>query len=73
MPVKRVNGAIIYVRDVATGAGRISLRSKTLCGATACAARLLTIMKGGAASTLDVVKGIKEALEPLKTTIPARH
>jgi multidrug efflux pump subunit AcrB len=69
MPVKRANGAIIYVRDVATVRDGFAPQ-QNIVRRDGVRGTLLTIMKGGAASTLDVVKGIKEALEPLKTTIP---
>jgi multidrug efflux pump subunit AcrB len=70
MPVKRVNGAIIYVRDVAQVRDGFAPQ-QNIVRRDGVRGTLLTIMKGGAASTLDVVKGIKEALEPLKTTVPA--
>jgi len=70
MPVKKVNGAIIYVRDVAQVRDGFAPQ-QNIVRRDGVRGTLLTIMKGGAASTLDVVKGIKAALEPLKTTVPA--
>jgi multidrug efflux pump subunit AcrB len=69
MPVKKVNGAIIYVRDVAQVRDGF-LPQQNIVRRDGVRGTLLTIMKGGAASTLDVVKGIKAALEPVKTTVP---
>jgi multidrug efflux pump subunit AcrB len=69
MPVKKVNGAIIYVRDVAQVRDGFAPQ-QNIVRRDGVRGTLLTIMKGGAASTLDVVKGIKAALEPLKTTVP---
>jgi multidrug efflux pump subunit AcrB len=69
MPVKRVNGAIIYVRDVAQVRDGYAPQ-QNIVRRDGVRGTLLTILKGGAASTLDVVKGIKTALEPLKTTLP---
>ena len=69
LPIKVVNGATIYVHDVAQVRDGFApqqnvVRRDGVRGA------LLTIMKGGAASTLDVVKGVKAALTPLLTQIP---
>jgi multidrug efflux pump subunit AcrB len=68
LPVKTVNGATIYVRDVAqvhdgfnpqTNIVRMNGQRGTL----------ITIMKNGAASTLDVVAGIKEQLPKTMATV----
>jgi multidrug efflux pump subunit AcrB len=69
LPVKVVNGATIYLRDVAQvhdgyTPQKNAVRENGVRGA------LLTIMKAGDASTLDVVKGIKAALPAVMKTIP---
>lgn len=69
LPVKVVNGTMIYLRDVAqVHDGYVpqknAVRENGVRGA------LLTIMKAGNASTLDVVKGIKAALPGVMRTIP---
>jgi multidrug efflux pump subunit AcrB len=69
MPVKRVNGATIYVRDVAQVRDGFAPQ-QNIVRRDGVRGTLLTILKGGAASTLDVVKGIKAALVPLKMTVP---
>ena len=61
LPVKTVNGAVILLREVATVRDGYQpqqniVRNEGVRGA------LLTVYKTGAASTLDVVSGIKEAL-----------
>src|SRR5580698_943924 len=61
LPVKVVNGTTIYMRDVAQvhdgfTPQQNAVRQDGIRGA------LLTIMKAGNASTLDVVKGIKAAI-----------
>jgi multidrug efflux pump subunit AcrB len=61
LPIKTVNGAVIRVRDVAQVRDGYQpqqniVRNDGVRGA------LLTVYKTGAASTLDVVTGIKEAL-----------
>ncbi len=69
LPVKVVNGTTIYLRDVAQvhdgyTPQKNAVRENGVRGA------LLTIMKAGDASTLDVVKGIKAALPGVMKTIP---
>ena len=69
VPIKSVNGSMIYVRDVANvrdgfGVQTNVVRSEGRRGA------LLTVLKTGSASTLDVVQGIKDALPALRATYP---
>jgi multidrug efflux pump subunit AcrB len=61
LPIKTVNGAVIHMSDVAQVRDGYSpqqniVRNEGVRGA------LLTVYKTGAASTLDVVRGIKQAL-----------
>ncbi|HEV2455201.1 MAG TPA: efflux RND transporter permease subunit, partial [Verrucomicrobiae bacterium] len=70
LPVKVVNGTTIYLRDVAqVHDGYVpqknAVRENGVRGA------LLTIMKAGTASTLDVVKGVKAALPGVMKTVPS--
>jgi multidrug efflux pump subunit AcrB len=69
LPVKTVNGTVIYMRDVAyvhdgsppqTNVVRVN-------GASAV---LLTIMKAGASSTLDIINGVKRLLPSVSQTLP---
>lgn len=69
MPVRRVNGGEIYVRDVAQVRDGF-LPQQNVVRRDGVRGTLLTIMKGGAASTLEIVRRIKEALPPLLTTLP---
>jgi multidrug efflux pump subunit AcrB len=69
VPIKNVNGSMVYVRDVANvrdgfGVQTNVVRSEGRRGA------LLTILKTGGASTLDVVQGIKDTLPALRATYP---
>ena len=69
VPIKSVNGSMVYVRDVANvrdgfGVQTNVVRSEGRRGA------LLTVLKTGGASTLDVVQGIKDALPALRATYP---
>src|ERR1700744_3391532 len=68
MPIKVVNGATIYVGDVAQvhdgyTPQQNAVRQDGVKGA------LLTIMKAGNASTLDVVAGIKKVLPSVMSTV----
>jgi multidrug efflux pump subunit AcrB len=69
VPIKSINGSMVYVRDVANvrdgfGVQTNVVRSEGRRGA------LLTVLKTGGASTLDVVQGIKDALPALRATYP---
>jgi multidrug efflux pump subunit AcrB len=64
LPIKAVNGAVIYVRDVAhvrdgfppqTNIVRVDGQRATL----------MSILKSGSASTLAIIKGINEKLPPI--------
>jgi multidrug efflux pump subunit AcrB len=68
LPVKRINGAVIYVRDVAhvrdgfppqTNIVRVDGQRSTL----------MTILKSGSASTLEIIAGIYEKLPPILRTL----
>jgi multidrug efflux pump subunit AcrB len=69
LPIKYVNGAMVYVRDVAfvhdgsppqTNVVQLDGRK----------AVLMTVLKVGSASTLDIIKGIKEKLPGIRETLP---
>jgi multidrug efflux pump subunit AcrB len=69
LPIKSVNGAMIYVRDVAQVRDgfmpqRNVVRKDGVRGA------LLTVLKTGSASTLDVVHEIKSLLPGILSTVP---
>ena len=70
LPIKTVNGAVIYLDDVAQVHDGFmpqqnAVRQDGVRGA------LLTIMKAGSASTLDVVNGIRAALPHVMAALPA--
>ena len=69
LPIKVVNGATIYMSDVAQvhdgfTPQQNAVRLDGVRGA------LLTVMKAGNASTLDVVAGVKAALTGVMATVP---
>jgi multidrug efflux pump subunit AcrB len=68
-PIKFVNGATIYLRDV--GNVRDGFAPQTnIVRQDGKRAVLLSVLKTGAASTLDVVGGIRAALPHLATMVP---
>ena len=69
LPIKTVNGATIYIRDVAqvrdgsppqTNVVRVNGRRSVL----------MTVLKSGTASTLSIVAGVKAVLPRLQQTLP---
>ncbi|WP_371424442.1 efflux RND transporter permease subunit [Tardiphaga sp.] len=70
LPVKTVNGAVIYMRDVAYvhDGSPPQINSVHVNGASAV---LLTIMKSGTASTLNIINGIKGLLPHVAQTLPS--
>jgi multidrug efflux pump subunit AcrB len=70
LPVKTVNGAVIYMRDVAyVHSG--SPPQTNVVHVDGKSAVLLSIIKGGATSTLNIISGIKEKLPGVAKTLPS--
>jgi len=69
LPVKSVNGTVIYVHDVAYvhDGGPPQTNLVRVNGAHAV---LMTVLKAGAASTLDIISGIKSILPRVKASLP---
>jgi multidrug efflux pump subunit AcrB len=69
LPIKAVNGAVVYIRDVAhvrdgwppqTNIVRVDGKR----------AILMNVMKTGSASTLDIIKGVRDKLESIMGQLP---
>jgi multidrug efflux pump subunit AcrB len=69
LPIKTVNGAVVYIRDVAhvrdgstpqTNIVRVDGRR----------AILMNILKIGSSSTLDIVKGVRSKIDGMRGTLP---
>ena len=69
VPIKIVNGAMVYVRDVAQVRDGYGNQINEV-NANGHPAVLLTIFKTSSASTLDVVKQVKAALPAIEETLP---
>ncbi len=70
LPIKEVNGAMVYMRDVAfahdgsppqTNVVQLDGRKGVL----------MSVLKTGSASTLDIIDGIKQLLPRIRETLPA--
>ncbi len=70
LPVKEVNGTIIYIRDVAF-VHQGSPPQTNLVRVNGSRAVLMTILKAGSASTLSVIEGIKSLLPRVEESLPA--
>jgi len=70
IPVKFVDGTLIYLRDVATIRDGNPPQTNIV-RVDGKRAVLMTILKSGAASTLDIVNNVKNLLPKLKETLPA--
>ena len=69
LPIRQVNGATIYVHDVAQVRDGFAPQ-QNIVHKDGVRGALLTILKSGSASTLEVVSGVKKALPGLKSTLP---
>jgi CzcA family heavy metal efflux pump len=70
LPVKRVNGTVIHLRDVAF-VHEGSPPQTNLVRVNGARAVLMTILKAGAASTLNVIDGVKALLPRVQESLPA--
>ncbi len=69
LPIKQVNGAIVYVRDVATVSSGSAFQTNVV-RQNGHRGVLITVIKAGNASTLSVVKGIRALLPRVLQTVP---
>ncbi len=70
LPIKQINGAMVYVRDVATVSDGNSFQTNIV-RQDGHRGVLISVLKNGNASTLDVVKGIRELLPKVAQLAPA--
>ncbi|WP_292871322.1 efflux RND transporter permease subunit [Nostoc sp. LPT] len=69
LPIKQINGTIIYIRDVAQVHDGFAVQNNIV-RRDGKRSSLLTILKSGSASTLDVVARVKERLPKIQATLP---
>ncbi|HTO23997.1 MAG TPA: efflux RND transporter permease subunit, partial [Spirochaetia bacterium] len=70
VPVRQVNEAMIYVRDVAHVRDGFAVQTNVV-RRDGRRSALLTILKSGAASTLDIVRSVKASLPDIRAAAPA--
>jgi CzcA family heavy metal efflux pump len=70
LPIKQVNGAMVYIKDVAHVRDGAQVQTNIV-RQDGRRAALLTILKGGGASTLDIVSRVKETLPRIMATLPS--
>ena len=70
LPIKDVNGAMVYIRDVGQVHDGSAVQTNVV-DKDGHASVLLTVLKSGDASTLDIVDRIKAALPRVRSTLPA--
>jgi len=69
LPIKKVNGAIVYIRDVATVSSGYAFQTNVV-RQDGHRGVLLTVLKAGNASTLSVVKGVRALLPRVQQIVP---
>jgi multidrug efflux pump subunit AcrB len=70
LPVKTVNGSVLYMKDVAQVRDGFSVQSNIV-REDGRRSALMTVIKNGQASTLDIVNGIKKTLPKVMAGMPA--
>src|SRR5438270_14040986 len=68
-PIKQVNGTTIYVRDVANVRDGCAVQ-QNIVRHNGSRGALLTVLKNGGASTLDIVRRLKQVLPRVQSTLP---
>jgi multidrug efflux pump subunit AcrB len=69
LPIRNVNGTTVYLRDVASVADGFAPQTNIV-RQDGRRAVLVTVVKSGTASTLDVVSGIRKLIPRVATTLP---
>ncbi len=70
VPIRQVNGAMVYIRDVAHVRDGFAVQTNVV-RQDGRKSALLTILKSGAASTLEIVKSVKASLPDIRAAAPA--
>jgi multidrug efflux pump subunit AcrB len=70
LPVRSINGAVTYMHDVAQVRDGFTVQTNIV-RANGRRSALLSVIKNGQASTLDIVKGIKQTLPGIMAGLPS--
>ena len=69
LPIKNVNGAMVYMHDVASVHNGNAVQTNVV-HVDGARSVLLSVFKNGSTSTLDIVSGIKKMIGVIKPTLP---
>ncbi|HZP68236.1 MAG TPA: efflux RND transporter permease subunit [Rudaea sp.] len=69
LPIKSINGAMVYVRDVAHVRDGNAVQTNIV-HVDGGRSVLMSVFKNGATSTLEIIDGIKKMVEELKPSLP---
>lgn len=69
LPIKAVNGAMVYIRDVAHVRDG-NPPQQNIVHVNGNRSVLLSVLKNGAVSTLDIIQGIKDKVDEIKPGLP---
>ena len=69
LPIREVNGAVVYLRDIASVTDGF-IPQTNIVRQDGHRGVLISILKSGTASTLDVVKGVFNILPRIRSTVP---
>jgi len=69
LPVRAANGAIVYIKDVAQVEEGYAVQTNIV-REDGKRSALLTVLKNGKTSTLDIVQGVKDSLPRVKAGLP---
>ncbi|MFA5957601.1 efflux RND transporter permease subunit [Hyphomicrobium sp.] len=69
LPIKAINGAMVYIRDVAHVRDG-NPPQQNIVHVNGNRSVLLSVLKNGATSTLDIIQGIKDKITEIKPSLP---
>src|SRR5213082_307615 len=69
LPIKQMNGAVVYIRDVAQVRDGFAVQTNIV-AQNRIRSALLTVLKSASASTIDIIKRVKQALPRIQATLP---
>src|ERR1700748_3003278 len=70
LPIKTVNGAMVYIRDVAHVRDGNPPQTNIV-HVEGSRSVLMTVLKAGSVSTLDIIAGVKDKVKQLKAIVPS--
>jgi multidrug efflux pump subunit AcrB len=71
LPIRAAGGAVVFIKDVAQVRDGFAVQT-SIVRTNGSRSALLTVLKNGKASTLSIVKAVKEALPGIASTLPSQ-